>query len=103
MPRRETEGGSVEVGVDGMTDDQLRALYERTLVDVHRYASKLCGGDRARTEELVQALSRVRGVRVAFAVARFHEAVVTLDRPAAAVLAAPRTRIRLRCAVSAAA
>jgi len=54
MPRRETEGGSVEVGVDGMTDDQLRALYERTLVDVHRYASKLCAGDRARTEELVQ-------------------------------------------------
>lgn len=53
------------MGVDGMTDDQLRALYERTLSDVHRYASKLCGGDRARTEELVQEtyLALVRHAR----------------------------------------
>jgi len=48
-----------------MTDEQLRALYEQTLVDVHRYASKLCGGDRAATEELVQEtyLALVRHAR----------------------------------------
>ncbi|MEN9643560.1 MAG: hypothetical protein RL238_229 [Actinomycetota bacterium] len=48
-----------------MTDEQLRTLYERTLVDVHRYASRLCGGDRARTEELVQEtyLALVRHAR----------------------------------------
>ncbi len=48
-----------------MTDEQLRALYERTLVDVHRYASKLCGGDRSATEELVQEtyLALVRHAR----------------------------------------
>ena len=40
----------------------------------------------ARTEEMVQALSRLRGVRTTFAGSRFHEAVITLDRPAAAVL-----------------
>lgn len=37
-----------------MTDDQILDLYERSLVDVHRAASRLCGGDRAATEELVQ-------------------------------------------------
>ncbi len=37
-----------------MTDEQILALYERSLVDVHRAASRLCGGDRAATEELVQ-------------------------------------------------
>lgn len=37
-----------------MTDEQILELYERSLVDVHRAASRLCGGDRAATEELVQ-------------------------------------------------
>lgn len=37
-----------------MTDDQILDLYERSLVDVHRAASRLCGGNRAATEELVQ-------------------------------------------------
>lgn len=34
--------------------DDLAALYERTVDGVYRYASRLTGGDRARTEELVQ-------------------------------------------------
>lgn len=42
----------------------------------------------ARTEELVTALTRVKGVRSAFAGPRFHEAVLQLDRPAGAVLRA---------------
>lgn len=37
-----------------MTDDQILELYDRSLVDVHRAASRLCGGDRVATEELVQ-------------------------------------------------
>ena len=41
----------------------------------------------ARTAELVAALSALPGVRVAFEGPRFHEAVVLLERPAAAVLA----------------
>lgn len=40
-----------------------------------------------RTAELVAALSALPGVRVAFDGPRFHEAVVLLERPAAAVLA----------------
>jgi RNA polymerase sigma-70 factor (ECF subfamily) len=53
------------MGMRGTTDDQLRALYDRTLSDVHRYASRLCGGDRARTEELVQEtyLAMIRHAR----------------------------------------
>lgn len=48
-----------------MTDDQILELYERSLVDVHRAASRLCGADRAATEELVQDtyLALVRHVR----------------------------------------
>jgi RNA polymerase sigma-70 factor (ECF subfamily) len=48
-----------------VTDDQILDLYERSLVDVHRAASRLCGGDRAATEELVQDtyLSLVRHSR----------------------------------------
>jgi glycine dehydrogenase subunit 1 len=41
-----------------------------------------------RTDDLVAALTRVKGVRPAFTAPRFHEAVVTLDRPVAPVLAA---------------
>jgi len=40
----------------------------------------------ARTRELVAALTRVAGVRAAFAGPCFHEAVLQLDRPVAAVL-----------------
>jgi glycine dehydrogenase subunit 1 len=41
-----------------------------------------------RTADLVAALSRITGVKPAFSAARFHEAVLLLDRPAAPVLAA---------------
>jgi glycine dehydrogenase subunit 1 len=40
----------------------------------------------ARTRELVGALSKLPGVRAAFAGARFHEAVLQLDRPVAPLL-----------------
>jgi glycine dehydrogenase subunit 1 len=39
------------------------------------------------TQELVAALTRVKGVKLAFERARFHEAVLLLDRPVAPVLA----------------
>ena len=42
----------------------------------------------ARTAQLVAALSRQKGVQAAFTGARFHEAVLRLDRPAAGVLRA---------------
>jgi glycine dehydrogenase subunit 1 len=41
-----------------------------------------------RSAELVAALSAVKGVKVAFSGPRFHEAVLTLDKPVAAVLEA---------------
>jgi glycine dehydrogenase subunit 1 len=41
----------------------------------------------ARTQELVAALTRVKGVKLAFDRARFHEAVLLLDRPVAPVIA----------------
>jgi glycine dehydrogenase subunit 1 len=41
-----------------------------------------------RTHDLVSALSQVPGVRRAFTAPHFHEAVLLLDRPAAAILAA---------------
>ena len=41
----------------------------------------------ARANELVQALTRVKGVKLAFDRSRFHEAVLLLDRPVAPVLA----------------
>ena len=46
----------------------------------------------ARTAELVAALTRLPGVHCAFNAARFHEAVLLLDRPAAPVLAALAAR-----------
>ena len=46
----------------------------------------------ARTAELVAALSRIPGVRSAFNGARFHEAVLLLDRPVAPVLEALAAR-----------
>ncbi|MBV8146842.1 MAG: aminomethyl-transferring glycine dehydrogenase subunit GcvPA [Gammaproteobacteria bacterium] len=46
----------------------------------------------ARTRELVTALTRVAGVRAAFAAPCFHEAVLQLDRPVAPVLEALAVR-----------
>jgi glycine dehydrogenase subunit 1 len=46
----------------------------------------------ARTAELVAALAGLGGVRVAFEAARFHEAVLLLDRPVAPVLQALAAR-----------
>jgi len=46
----------------------------------------------ARTQQLQSALCRVRGVRAAFAGARFHESVLLLDRPVAAVLRSLETQ-----------
>ena len=46
----------------------------------------------ARTQELVDTLTSVAGVRAVFAAARFHEAVLLLDRPVAPVLDALAAR-----------
>jgi glycine dehydrogenase subunit 1 len=40
----------------------------------------------ARTNELVSALTRIKGVKLAFDRPRFHEAVLQLDRPVAPVI-----------------
>jgi glycine dehydrogenase subunit 1 len=45
-----------------------------------------------RTQQLVDALTKVRGVRLAFDHPRFHEAVLLLDRPVAPVLEALAAR-----------
>lgn len=42
----------------------------------------------ARTQELVNALTRIKGVKLAFDKPRFHEAVLLLDRPVAPVIGA---------------
>jgi len=39
-----------------------------------------------RTQQLVEALTRIPGVRLAFESPRFHEAVLQLDRPVPGVL-----------------
>ncbi|MCS6946618.1 MAG: aminomethyl-transferring glycine dehydrogenase subunit GcvPA, partial [Steroidobacteraceae bacterium] len=49
--------------------------------------ARVAAASHARTNELVAALTRLRGVRLAFDRPRFHEAVLQLDRPAARVLA----------------
>jgi glycine dehydrogenase subunit 1 len=50
--------------------------------------TRVAAASRERTSQLVQALTRIKGVAAAFDTPRFHEAVLTLDRPAAPVLAA---------------
>ena len=50
--------------------------------------ARVAAASRERTSQLVQALTRINGVAAAFDAPRFHEAVLTLDRPAAPVLAA---------------
>lgn len=37
-----------------MTDDEVLALYERSIDDVYRYAMRLTGGDRSWADELAQ-------------------------------------------------
>jgi glycine dehydrogenase subunit 1 len=49
--------------------------------------ARVAGECHARTNELVQALTRVKGVKLAFDKPRFHEAVLQLDRPVAPVIA----------------
>jgi glycine dehydrogenase subunit 1 len=49
---------------------------------------RTAAASHARTRELVTALARVPGVRLAFAQPYFHEAVLQLDRPVAPVLKA---------------
>jgi RNA polymerase sigma-70 factor (ECF subfamily) len=44
----------VDSVVMAVTPDDLLALYERTVDDVYRYASRLTGGHRHRTDDLVQ-------------------------------------------------
>ncbi|MGA0054732.1 MAG: aminomethyl-transferring glycine dehydrogenase subunit GcvPA [Steroidobacteraceae bacterium] len=48
--------------------------------------AKVAAASMQRSGELVEALTQVKGVRAAFNGSRFHEAVLLLDRPAAAVL-----------------
>jgi glycine dehydrogenase subunit 1 len=50
--------------------------------------ARTAAASHARTRELVTALTRVPGVRVAFTGPCFHEAVLQLDRPVAPVLKA---------------
>lgn len=47
---------------------------------------RVAAASHARTQELVQDLTRVPGVRSRFTGPRFHEAVISLDRPAKGVL-----------------
>ena len=50
--------------------------------------AQVATASHARTNELVAALTRIPGVKQAFGGPRFHEAVLQLDRPVAAVLKA---------------
>ncbi len=50
--------------------------------------ARVAEASHRRTQELVAAATRVKGVRAAFEGPRFHEAVLLLDRPVAAVLSA---------------
>ena len=44
----------VAVNAEQHPEHAFLALYDRSVDDVHRYASRLTGGDRSRAEELVQ-------------------------------------------------
>jgi glycine dehydrogenase subunit 1 len=48
----------------------------------------VAAASQARTDELVDALTRIDGVQLVFAGPRFHEAVLTLPRPVSGVLEA---------------
>jgi glycine dehydrogenase subunit 1 len=49
---------------------------------------RVAAASHARTRELVSALTRIAGVRLAFEGTCFHEAVLSFDRPVAPLLAA---------------
>jgi glycine dehydrogenase subunit 1 len=49
--------------------------------------ARVANESHARTNELVAALTKIKGVRLAFDKPRFHEAVLLLDRPVAPVIA----------------
>ncbi|HEY6124882.1 MAG TPA: aminomethyl-transferring glycine dehydrogenase subunit GcvPA [Steroidobacteraceae bacterium] len=49
--------------------------------------ARVANESHARTGELVAALTRIKGVKLAFDRPRFHEAVLLLDRPVAPVIA----------------
>jgi glycine dehydrogenase subunit 1 len=49
--------------------------------------SRVANESHRRTNELVAAITRIKGVKLAFDRPRFHEAVLLLDRPAAQVIA----------------
>jgi len=53
-----------------------------------RGLARVAAASLQRTADLVARLSGIPGVKPAFAAARFHEAVLFLDRPVAPVLAA---------------
>jgi glycine dehydrogenase subunit 1 len=53
---------------------------------------RVAAASMANTRKLVEALGRVKGVRTAFEGARFHEAVLVLDRPVRGVLEALAAR-----------
>src|ERR1700678_3874655 len=53
---------------------------------------RVAAASALRTAELVAALTRIAGVTAAFDTPRFHEAVLLLDRPVGAVLAALAAR-----------
>jgi glycine dehydrogenase subunit 1 len=54
--------------------------------------ARVANESHQRTSELVAALTRVKGVKLAFDRPRFHEAVLLLDRPVGPVLADLATR-----------
>jgi glycine dehydrogenase subunit 1 len=49
---------------------------------------RVAAASAQRTADLLEALTRIKGVTAAFSTPRFHEAVLLLDRPVAPVLAA---------------
>jgi glycine dehydrogenase subunit 1 len=54
--------------------------------------ARVANTSHQRTNELIAALTRVKGVKVAFEGPRFHEAVLLLDRPVAPVITELATR-----------
>jgi glycine dehydrogenase subunit 1 len=51
----------------------------------------VAAASQTQTRKLVEALTKINGVRLAFSGPRFHEAVLQLDRPVAPVLEALAT------------
>jgi glycine dehydrogenase subunit 1 len=54
--------------------------------------ARVANASHQRANELIAALTRVKGVKLAFEGVRFHEAVLQLDRPVAPVIAALASR-----------